>query len=477
MTHSSLPSPDNDLKNPSFLQSLATFLVIVGVIGFGLFYLKTSIHSLMLVCLSLAGMSAWTLSNDGFQSIRRAMNSGIQRALSAIYIFILIGVLISALIQCGAVATLIYYGLNSISPAVFLPAGMVLCSLMSVVTGTSWGTAGTAGVVLMGIGQAMDIPTPIVAGAVISGACFGDKMSPVSDTTNLAAMSSETDLYRHIRSMLVTTVPAYLLAMLIFCLVGVSYAGEGLADDQLNRMLTGIETAFSVSWITLLPFVVLVVMGLRRISPEVAMMSSAGVAVILAVLFQQADFTSVLESLHSGGRFETGVDTLDNLFSRGGIMAMMWTLSLALLALALGGILSEFGFLKTLISGMLKRIKTSAGLISTTILSGIVGNMSMGEAYMTIILGGQLYSKAFDERGLERSVLSRSLEEGATLSTALIPWTTAGAFFAKTLDVQVIDYLPWALFNWINPILAIGFAYLGIGLFRAKTVAAIRANE
>jgi NhaC family Na+:H+ antiporter len=452
---------------PSFRQSLLTFLAIVCVIGTGLFYLKVSLHSLMLICLLIAGLSAWRLSDNGFSSIRRAMNKGINSALSAIYIFILIGVLIAAFIQSGTVAALIYYGLEFISPAIFLPAGLILCSFMSVATGTSWGTVGTAGVVLIGIGEVMGIPLPIVAGMVISGASFGDKMSPVSDTTNLAAMSSGTDLYAHIKSMLYTTGPAYLICLIVFSVIGMDYAENSLPQAELAAMLQGINATYSINLLCLLPFAVMLILSLKKVSAEVAMYSAAFVAVVLAIVMQGASFSAVLSALYGGGSYDTGVETLDNLFARGGISSMMWTLSLALMALALGGILTGFGFLRVLIAGILVKVKRGASLVATTIIACFVGNMTMGEAYMSIILGGQLFGDAYDKQKINRSVMSRSLEEGATLTTALIPWTTGGAFFASTLGVQALDYAPWALLNWINPLLSIVFAYLGIALFKA----------
>ncbi|MEJ6124025.1 Na+/H+ antiporter NhaC [Vibrio sp. 2-Bac 85] len=456
------------LHTPSFQQSLITFTAIVSVIGIGLFYLKVSLHSLMLICLVIAATSAWFLTRSGFGIIRDAMNSGIQKALSAVYIFMLIGVLIAAFIQSGTVSTLIYYGIEFISPTLFLPAGLILCSFMSIATGTSWGTVGTAGVVLMGIGGAMGMPLPLVAGMVISGATFGDKMSPVSDTTNLAAMSAGVDLYDHIRSMMMTTVPMFLLSLVAFYYLGSEYAATALPIEKLEGLSNGLNSTFTINIWCLLPFAVMLVLSVLRFAPETAMMTSAIVAVLLATFMQGQDFSTILNALYSGAEPHTGVELLDNLLSRGGISSMMWTLSLALMALALGGILDEFGFLRTLISGLLKKVKHAGSLVTTTILSCFIGNMSMGEAYMSIILGGQLFKGAYDKQGINRNVLSRSLEEGATLTTALIPWTTGGAFFATTLGVSVVDYAPWALLNWGNPILAIIFAYSGIALFSSK---------
>lgn len=453
---------------PSLKHALTTFLSIVTVIAIGLQF-GTSLHSLMLICLGIAGGSAWWINQShGFDAIQKAMGTGITSALSAIYIFILIGVLIAAFIQSGTVAALIYYGLEFLSPSYFLPAGLILCSLMSIATGTSWGTAGTAGIVLMGIGGAMGMPLPLVAGMVISGACFGDKMSPVSDTTNLAAMSAGTDLYTHIRSMLYTTVPAYLLALVGFSYLGQQYIGQSMPQEQVSALLDGINATYSINLICIVPFLVLLVLSLRRYPAVIAMLWAIISAILIAIVMQSKGINEVLNALYSGGKPQTGVETLDNLLSRGGIKSMMWTLSLSLLALALGGILSEFGFLRVLISGIVKRAKRTGDLVATTIVSCLVGNMSIGEAYMSIILGGQLYSDAYDRKGLNRAVLSRSLEEGATLTTPLIPWTTAGAFFATTLGVNVIDVIPYALVNLINPIIGIMVAYLGIGLMRKK---------
>ncbi|CAM3628449.1 Na+/H+ antiporter NhaC [Parendozoicomonas haliclonae] len=463
-------SPDQPSREPTFNQALITFSAIVAIIGIGLFYLSTSLHSLMLGCLIVAGSSVLYLGYD-YKAVREAMNEGIRGALTAIYIFIMIGVLIAALIESGTLASLIYLGVQFIEPAIFLPAGLVLCSLMSVATGTSWGTVGTAGVILMGIGSAMNFPPELVAGMVISGACFGDKMSPVSDTTNLAAMSSGTPLYQHMRSMCYTTVPVYILVLVLFTWLGLDYSNEPMPASELAVLNTALTETFNISWLAIIPLLVMLMLSAFRAPAEVAMMASAASCILLAVTLQERAFGAVLNSLFSGSDIRSGVEVLDGLLGRGGISSMMWTLSLALMALALGGILNHFGFLRVLISGILKRVKRSASLVATTIVSCFVGNGSMGEAYMTLILGGQLFGDAYDKQGLDRSVLSRSLEEGATLTVALIPWTTGGAFFASTLGVPVLEYAPWALLNWLNPLVAIAFAYLGIGLFKAGVAA------
>lgn len=457
--------PEASRKEPGFLHAFITLAAIIGVISTGLFVLEASLHSLILVSLVIASLSAFSLGYD-FRAIRDAMNTGITGALTAIYIFILIGVLIAAFIQSGTLATLIYYGIECVSPAVFLPAGLVLCSLMSLATGTSWGTVGTIGVVLMGIGATMGIPAPMVAGMVISGACFGDKMSPVSDTTNLASMSTRVDLYSHIRSMLFTTGPAYILALAVFSLMGLGYAEHQLPAEQLSAMQAALKDTFTINALTLLPLIVMLLLSMARVAAEPSMMLASSVAVLLAIFIQDQSLSTVLNSLYGGGNIHTGLESIDSLLGRGGITSMMWTLSLSLMALALGGILERCRFLRVLIQAVVIRIKRTSTLVATTVIACFTGNMTMGEAYLSIILGGQLFSDAYDQKGVDRRVLSRSLEEGATLTTALIPWTTGGAFFASTLGVAVIEYAPWALLNWLSPVLAVVLAIMGFGLFR-----------
>jgi NhaC family Na+:H+ antiporter len=457
------------IKLPSFSHALLTFGSIVCVIGYGLFGLNTSLHALMLICLAIASFSAWYLQRGSFDQIREAMNVGVGRAHSAIYILILIGVLIAAFIQSGTVGAMVYYGMQYIGPAIFLPAGLILCSLMSLATGTSWGTAGTVGVVLMGIGDAMGIPLPLIAGMVVSGACFGDKMSPVSDSVVLASMSANVNVYAHIRSMMYTTVPTYIITLIAFSVIGMGYADKQLPAESLAALSASIKSLYTINVLCLLPFFVLIGLSLKRVSAEVAMMSAVAVAVLLAVFMQGANFTAVLGSLYDGVKVSSGSKAVDTMLNRGGITSMMWTLSIAIMALALGGILDAFGFLRVLISAILSRAKSAFALVTTTSISMVVGNMTMGEAYMSIILGGQLFSKPFDDQGIDRVVLSRTLEEGATLTTPLIPWTTGGAFFAATLGVSPLAFAPWALLNWINILMGIAFAFFGLAIFRTKS--------
>ncbi|MFT5579958.1 MAG: NhaC family Na+:H+ antiporter [Paraglaciecola psychrophila] len=454
-------------RAPSFLQAIVCFGGVIAIIACGLFFFAISLHSLMFLALLWSGLNAYYVGHN-YQSIRAAMSDSVSRALPAIYIFILIGMVIASFMQSGTIATLIYYGLALLSPAYFLAAGLVLCALMSVATGTSWGTAGTMGLVLMGVGAAMGIPLPLVAGMVISGATFGDKLSPISDTTNLAAMSAGTDLYRHIQSMLMTTAPTFVLVFIVFLLIGQQYADGALAAGDLNAIQQALAGHYQLSaLVTLLPLLVMILLSARRVEAEVAMSASIICAVVIALWYQNQQLSVVLNALWSNTAPSTGIENLDALLGRGGISSMSWTLILALMALALGGILQVAGFLPVLLSGFIARLKRATSLIAATMLCGLFGNMAMGEAYISIILNCQLFRHSFEKKGIDPAVLSRSVEEGSTLTTGLIPWTTAGAFYAATLGVPVLDYAPYALLNYLNPLVSIAMASLGLGLMKS----------
>jgi len=454
------------IKSPSLLHSALTFAVVIALIALGLFWFAIDLHALMFLCLIWTGSNAYLLGAD-FTQIRQYMSEAISRALPAIYIFILIGMVIASFMHAGTIAALMYYGLNWISPALFLPLGMLLCAFMSVATGTSWGTVGTLGVVFIGIGSAMGMPLPLVAGMVVCGATFGDKMSPVSDTTNLAAMSAGTNLYHHIYSMTFTTIPTFLLALVIFLFIGFGYGDSELSIGELNTIQQALADSYRLTpAITLLPIVVLAGCSLRRLPPEISMSASVLTAVFIAVLFQGDRADVVLNALWANTPGDTGIANVDELLGRGGIYSMSWTLLLAIMALALGGIMHSTGFLRCLLAGLIARVQHAAALVGSTIGTGLIGNMAMGEAYISIILNCQLFRDKYQQEGLDSAVLSRSVEEGATLTTGLIPWTTAGAFYTATLGIPVLDYAPYAFFNYLNAVVAIAFAALGIGLLR-----------
>lgn len=461
-----LASKRSGEADPSILSAAITVATVVLLISIGLVVFEADLHVLMAAALLIVSLSAMSFARRTPEDIGRAMAQGIWEAKGALLIFVLIGALIAALMASGTVATLIDAGLRLIQPGWFLPAALVLCCLMSIATGTAWGTAGTAGVVLMGIGAASGLPLPLVAGVVVSGACFGDKMSPISDTTNLAAMAARTDLYQHIRSMVMTTGPTFVLVLIGYGLAGRYVGAKVIPADDLRVLSDAIGSSYVLGWVTLIPLAVMVGLSLLRVDARLSMTASIVSAGVVAVLVQHVAVGDWLQTLWRPAGVHTGVAVLDELFGRGGVTSMWWTLLLSLEALALGGVLSRFGYIRVLIHGMLGAIQRVGSLVSATIIGAFLCNIGMGEAYMSIILGGQLFREKYEAMGVDPAVLSRSLEEGATLTTPLIPWTTAGIFFAATLGVPTLSFLPYAWLNLLNPVVGIAFAYLGWGLWR-----------
>ena len=436
------------------------------MLSVGLFAFAISVHALMFIALCWSIVNA-RLAGADYSFIRQMMVSGIQDALPAIFIFFLIGIVIASYMVSGTVAALMVVGMDWLAPGSFLAVGFILAALMSLATGTSWGTVGTVGVVLMGIGEAMNVAPPLVAGAVISGATFGDKLSPVSDTTNLAAMSSGADLFSHIRSMLYTTVPTFVVVLVILLVLGTSGKVD-LLPGRPSLIRDALVDSFEINWLVgVLPILVMLLMSLRRFAPEVCMTASALVALFLAWFYQERSVVDLIGILWQNQPGTTGIESLDSLLGRGGMASMSWTLMLALLALALGGVLLRGQFLGVLLDGLTRRIRRRASLIGATISTGFLGNASLGEAYVSIILTSQAFSTAFRRQKLPPALLSRSVEEGATMTTGLIPWTTAGAFYAATLGVATLDYAPYAFLNYLNPLISIFMASVGIGLLGA----------
>ena len=459
-------------KLPSTLHAIMVVTALAVWISYGFFQLEADLHGILLVAI------VWVVGNclylgPGYNDIQAAILKGLDRAMPAMLVFLMIGVVIATFIQSGTVGTLIYYGLKFMDPGVFLPAGLILCSLMSLAVGTSWGTVATGGIVLIGIGGAMGIPLPMVAGMIVSGACFGDKMSPVSDTTNLAALSAQTDLYAHIRSMIFTTAPSYLIALGLFSWFGWTYANQPLPAEQLNTLLTALDATFEINLLVLSPMIVLLGLSMYGVKAEAAMMLASIVAASIAMTLQNLSLAEVVTGFYSGAQIDSGVATLDPLLNRGGITDMAWTFTLSFVAISLGSVLQYFGFLQVLMEALLRQIKRAAGLVTSSILVSIFSNLTLGESYISMILTGQMFRQKYDDLGVDRSVLSRSLEEGGTLATPLIPWTTTGVFFAATLGVSTLDYFAWAFLNLINPVIGIAFAWLGIAIWRTNKTKAI----
>ena len=466
MTESELNQQLSPIIATGLLLSLFGWLLL------GLFALSLSLHALLLTSLG-ALMVCGRLLGIGIDELRDGLFQGIQDAIPALVIFLLIGVLMASFMLSGTVPSLLYYGLYLLSPEWFAPATLILCAVMSSATGTSWGTVATLGVALTGLGQVFGLPPSLIAGAAIAGASFGDKMSPISDTTNLAALSSGTDLYRHIRSMSLTTLPTFLIAGGVLTVIGYQSGEQILPPAAIKALSSTLEAEFNLSWLTLTPIALMAFLAIRRIPAETTMFLTSVYAMALAISLQGTPLSQVMAAVYDGTPFATGQAVLDTLLSRGGMASMAWTLTLALIAVALGGVLRTLGVFEVLVTTLIKKLQSRGALVTTSTLGSTMGNALLTEPYIVIILTGQLFRDAYGLRRYDPALLSRSIEEGSTLTAALIPWTTTGIFYASTLGLSVLDYAPYAVLNWLNLIVGIIFAWLGWGLIKDKPTAAV----
>ena len=405
---------------------------------------------------------------------------GISISLGAVLILLAVGSLIGTWLLSGTVPTLIYYGLEILSPSFFYPASCIICGIVAMSIGSSWTTAATVGVALMGVANGMDLSPAIAAGAVVSGAYFGDKISPLSETTNLAPAVAGTDLFEHIRYMLWTTIPSFVITIILFFIIGLGQVQED-SVARIDEIQTLLAAQFNLSIFNLVPLVVLLTLAIRKMPAFPAVAIGALLGGIWAIIFQQEliqslasdEFKGALAGpsvvwsvLHAGVSFDTGNDQLNDLLSGGGMASMLNTVWLIMCAMAFGAVLEKVGLLKAAVSTILHGAKGAGDMVSRTIVTCIGTNLITADQYMAIVMPGRMYKEEFKKRGLHQLNLSRSLEDGGTLTSPLIPWNTCGAYMHSVLLVNPFDYIFYAFFNLINPVLAVIYAYVGIKILR-----------
>ena len=448
-------------RAPHLVEAILTFAMLIVVMGVGIAVFGANPHIPMLIGTAMAALMAIRLGHK-WNDIEQYMFDGIRQALQAIIILAIIGVLIGVWILSGVVPTMIYYGLGILSPKIFLVATLLICSVTSLATGTSWGTAGTIGIALMGIANGLGIPAPIAAGAVISGAYFGDKMSPLSDTTNLAPAMAGTDVFTHVKFMLKPTIVAYSIALIVFGFVGLRFGGNSMDISSIEAMRTGLSASFKISPILLLPPITVILLISRKVPAIPGIFAGIVIGAILAPIFQASSFGDILNVSYSGYESATGVAAIDDLLSSGGLNSMMYSISLTIIAMMFGGIMEKTGQLDVIVEKMLKIVKSSTGLITMTILTCIGSNATMPEQYISIVVPGRMYAQAYKDRNLHPKTLSNALESSGTLTSSLIPWNTCGVFLTGVLGVQTLEYAPWAIFNYTMPLIVIIMSFFGI---------------
>ncbi len=394
--------------------------------------------------------------------VEEGIIDGIKMSMQAILILMVVGSLIGVWILSGVVPSMIYYGLQILSPGIFLIATCLICCIVSLATGSSWTTAGTVGVALIGVGMGLGMPLPMVAGAIISGAYFGDKMSPLSDTTNLAPAMAGADLFDHIKHMIYTTAPSLAIALILYGILGARYAGKELDVASINELLNGLASQFNINPLLFIPPVVVILMVVFKIPALPGLIGGVALGGVFAAMFQGAGMGAIIEAAHYGFVSETGMEALDELLTRGGLDDMMWTVSLIIIAMSFGGVLEKTGMLDALLEKVLKLVTNTGSLVLATIFTCFFINVTSGDQYMSLVVPGRMFKDVYAERGLHPKNLSRVLEDAGTLSSPLIPWNTCGAYMYSTLGVHPFVFLPYAFLNLINPIVSAIYGYTGI---------------
>lgn len=458
-------------REATLLEALIPVVITIGLLMYGVlpvFGIEGDVHIPLILGAMLAAIMAVFRLGYTWKEVEDGIVSTIAGTMQAILILAIIGMIIGTWIQSGVVPTIIYYGLMILNPSFFLVAACLLCCVVSLATGTSWGTAGTIGIALMGIGMGLGVPGPVTAGAIISGAYFGDKMSPLSDTTNLAPAMAGAALFDHIRHMVYTTGVSLVIALIGFGVLGAGYAGKGADTSSVTEVMNLMKQSFNLNPLLLLIPVLVFIMVAKKTPAVPGLFIGTLLGGIAGMIFQGVSFGDVLDAMQNGVVSETGNAMIDDLLTGGGYQSMMWTISLILSALTFGGILDKTGMLETIAKRILKFARSTGALVTATIFTSIFTNVLAGDQYLAIVLPGKMYREEYHKRGLAPRNLSRCLEDAGTLTSPLIPWNTCGAAMSTYLGVPTIEYIPYCFLNLVNPIVSIVFGFTGFTMMKLE---------
>lgn len=479
--------PENQTNYPPVSIAIipVVFLVVALTINIAVYgddAISGSSQIILIACAAFAATLA-VLNGKRWQDLEKGVVGSIRIAIPAILILLMVGALSGTWLVSGIIPTMIYYGLHLLSPTFFLFASCVICILVSVFTGSSWTTSATVGIALIGIGQILGVHPGMVAGAILSGAYFGDKMSPLSDTTNLASGTTGTELFTHIRYMCYTTVPSIGIAIVLFLLIGFSIDGSGSLESAERIQQALVASVNITPWLLLVPAAV-VFMIVKKISALPALFIGTLLGAVFAFIFQPeivkglgdgadstgiAAYTGIMQVLFGDSSIVTGNSTLDELLTAGGMSGMLTTIWLILSAMVYGGIMEGSGFLRSITESLIRRVKSAGGLVSATAGTCVFFNVTASDQYLSVVLPGRMYSQAYKERGLAPENLSRTIEDSGTVTSVLVPWNTCGAFHAGVLGVATLSYLPFAFFCFISPLMTIVVAYLQFKIARVDS--------
>ena len=473
--------------NQSFFGALLPIIFLIALLSFNVYlYGDDSLGGANQLALLLSAAFATIMglkSGTSWKSILKGVSNSIASTTPAIIILLLIGSLAGTWLISGIVPTMIYYGLQILNPKIFLVAAAIICAIVSLASGSSWSTIATVGIALLGIGNALDISNGLTAGAIISGAYFGDKMSPLSDTTNLAPAMAGTDLFTHIRYMMYTTIPSFVISILIFLFIGLSIDNTQNSDDITN-LLMAIESSFNISpWLFLVPVIVLLLI-MKKVPALPALFAGTLLGGIFAIIFQphliielsgidsnffQASYVSIINAMGSETSINTSNEMINDLLSSGGMYGMLNTIWLIICAMCFGGVMEASGALKKISQSIIQYAESTGSVIATTACTCLFFNVTASDQYLSIVVPGRMYADTFKDKGLAPENLSRTLEDSGTVTSVLVPWNTCGATQSAVLGVATMTYLPFCFFNIISPLITILYGYLGFKIKKIKS--------
>ena len=473
-------------REPSFREALVPVALLLGLLALAVYLFGADAsfgpNQIALILAAAAASAVGLRNGHRWTAIEAGITRGVSASMGAILILLVVGSVIGTWILAGIVPTMIYYGLLTLAPSIFYVAACVICAVAALATGSSWTTAGTIGVALIGTAAAQDLHLGLAAGAIISGAYFGDKMSPLSDTTNLAPAVAGTDVFTHIRHMGWTTGPSFAAALVLFTAAGLVAAPAAGGGGELAPLLQALTAEFAVGPHLLLPLVVVLGLIVRKVPALPALLIGALLGGLFAVLFQRpavlayvgesslpqwlALVKGVWIAMYGGFELHSGNAVLDELLSRGGMDSMLATIWLVMSAMMFGAVMEATGMLRVLAARVLRTVRGTGSLISATLVTSVGTNVIASDQYMSIVLPGRMFREEYRRRSLEPKNLSRSLEDAGTLTSVLVPWNTCGAFMAQTLGVATLTYAPFVFFNLLSPLVAAAFGFANIAIAR-----------
>lgn len=467
-------------KELNIWEALIPVFALIGMLFYNVFFafgddaLSGSNQFILLLGGAIAAIVGF-YNKTSIENMMDAVAENVKSTTTAILILLMVGALAGTWMVSGIIPTMIYYGMQVLSPAIFLASCVIICCVISVATGSSWTTSATVGIALIGIASALDISLGMTAGAILSGAYFGDKLSPLSDTTNLAPAMAGTDLFTHIRYMTLTTVPTIVITLIVFIIIGLNMTTTGAVETE--SILTSIDAAFNINPILFVVPILVIVLIVKKTSPLVALLIGTLLAGLAALIFQpeivatiggsetltfESGYKGVMNAITVDTTVATDNKTLADLFSAGGMSGMLGTIWLIICAMVFGGIMDAIGALKVITRALLKLFHTTFGLFASTVASCLALNLTASDQYLAIVVPGKMFSKAYKDKGLAPENLSRTLEDSGTVTSVLIPWNTCGAYHSGVLGVGVGEYFLYAIFNWLSPFTTLFFAAFSI---------------